>query len=119
MRRVLIAIVVSFAAFSLSAQKSTMDCKPPFPADLELSTAANRLVLHLRRRGCWSDVGACAAERRKEQPLCQGQACAGDAQDLSEPRDRRLQNSRQRQNASGTTTAHGHHSTSGNHRKRT
>jgi hypothetical protein len=41
MRKVSVAVAVSLFAFSLAGQVFKMDCKPPFPAGLELSTAAN------------------------------------------------------------------------------
>ena len=41
MRKVLIAAVLFLLSLPLAAQKFKMDCKPPFPADLELSTTAN------------------------------------------------------------------------------
>src|SRR4051794_365348 len=41
MRKVFIATALSLLCLPLAAQKFKMDCKPPFPTELELSTAAN------------------------------------------------------------------------------
>jgi hypothetical protein len=41
MRKVFIAAALSLCSLSLAGQAFKMDCKPPFPAGLELTTAAN------------------------------------------------------------------------------
>jgi len=65
-----LALVVLLGAFAVSGQEFTMDCKPPFAADLELSTQANESC------GIFGDAGDDPTSAHALQNAAKNNLCA-------------------------------------------